>query len=209
VQSGGLFENSDRHEQPGRRWSLGLAAGTGHPDPLLEPARPAARPSPTSGARAVGIYRQEFSGKILALNNRHGDLWDGAKARQPDRRQLSPRATAMWVGIVLVDVEAHTADYSGMAGRCLATNNPYRSCNGRRLQWLQRWQRRRMASAAPDRSVRRRRTSSGLAELGTIRNKDHRFPAEPVAPIHRGVGLSTTSRPTRESAAPSRSRSSI
>ena len=93
------------------------------------------RPAPGTATRAIEwgqgsyVYRQEFSGKILALHNRHGDLWDAARLVSMNGSSYT-QGDRYVGGIVLVDVEAHTADYASMAGRCVATNDPFRSCNG-------------------------------------------------------------------------------
>ena len=93
------------------------------------------RPAPGSlesrneWGEGTGVYKQEFSGKLLAIHNRHGDLWDGATLVSGNGGSLS-HGDDFLGGVILVDIEANTADYSPMAGQCTATNTPFRSCQG-------------------------------------------------------------------------------
>jgi hypothetical protein len=77
----------------------------------------------------TALYRQEFSGKILAIHNRHGDLWDGP-AMVFGNGSAFTQGDRYMGGVILADVEAGTADYNSMAGQCRGTNVPYRSCQG-------------------------------------------------------------------------------
>jgi hypothetical protein len=129
VAAGGLFENQNGSSNP----------ASDHPTPWLlvqgietrcwnRPA-PGSAQKPNEWGEGTGVYRQEFSGKILALNNRHGELWDGAVLVSMNGGAYT-QGDRYVGGIALVDVEAATADYGSMAGACTGTNDPFRSCNG-------------------------------------------------------------------------------
>ena len=130
IYAGGIFENQNGSNSP--------AADDGPTGWLLVQGMETRcwnRPAPGTATQNIewgqgsALYRQEFSGKILAIHNRHGDLWDAAKLVSMNGGGYT-QGDRYVGGIVLVDVEAHTADYSGMAGQCVATNDPFRSCNG-------------------------------------------------------------------------------
>jgi hypothetical protein len=128
-QGGGTFENQAGSGNPAADGPSGWLLVQGIETRCWNRPALGDGTGPSEWGEGVGIYRQEFSGKILALNNRHGDLWDGAMLVSMNGGNFT-QGDYYVGGIVLVDVEAHTADYSVMAGHCVATNDPYRSCNG-------------------------------------------------------------------------------
>jgi hypothetical protein len=128
-QGGGVFENQIGSNIPAEDGPAGWLLVQGFETRCWRRPAPGSATNISAWGAGAGIYRQEFSGKILALNNRHGDLWDGSSLVSMNGGNFTQGERYVG-GIVLVDVEANTADYSVMAGQCVATNDPYRSCNG-------------------------------------------------------------------------------
>lgn len=187
VQAGGVFENQSGTGNPAADGPSGWLLVQGIETRCWNRPALGSATGPSEWGEGVGIYRQEFSGKILALNNRHGDLWDGAKLVS----QIGSNYTQgdRYVGgIVLVDVEAGTADYSSMAGLCLATNNPYRSCDGVDFNGFGRgtgggWLQPHMIEAFGGGDV------LWVGGAGTIRNKDPGSQPSPWRPFIEAWGF--------------------
>jgi hypothetical protein len=136
-QGGGVFENQAGSNNPPNDGPSGWLLVQGIETRCWNRPALGSGTGPSEWGEGIGVYRQEFSGKILALNNRHGDLWDGAQLVSMNGGSFT-QGDRYVGGIVLVDVEAHTADYGVMAGLCVATNDPYRSCNGLNFNGIDR-----------------------------------------------------------------------